>query len=264
MSNNVPTEPMEHDGSPPHSYSASGSTPSRAGSTATVSASSPRTPGLLSSSQGQMRTAVSESPAVTQGPATPRRIFCPVVGCAEALTSSNRRFRDFKSIKSHLDAHCTGHLSGAIPTEFLTQHSYTQCSVCDKVVHSRLHGICLKCRPSARRRDQVNLIRGGNNIRGATNVSATPSTSDEQIIHNQEPNDLPSLSEVHKRFVPTIKNIPIGLRRLWAQCLVKTLAQAVWTNSEADWKVLQMLTKCTLCRPSRGGKSHSSQRLAWT
>ena len=25
-----------------------------------------------------------------------------------------------------------------------------------------------------------------------------------------------------------------------------------------------MLGKCTLCRPVRGGKSHSSQRLAWT
>ena len=25
-----------------------------------------------------------------------------------------------------------------------------------------------------------------------------------------------------------------------------------------------MLVKCTLCRPVRGGKSHKSQRLAWT
>ena len=89
--------------------------------------------------------------------------------------------------------------------------------------------------------------------------SVTTPTPDQQ-----EPNDLPSLSEVHKRFVPTIKNIPVSLRRLWAQCLVRTLAQAVWTNSEADWKALQMLAKCTLCRTARGGKSHSSQRLAWS
>ena len=258
MSNNVPTEPMDQDGSPPHYYSAPRTNPSRAGSTATAFASSLRSQVPLSLNT-QMLTTNLGSPAGAHGPATPRRIFCPVAGCAEALTSSNRRFRDFKSIKSHLDDHCTGHLSGAIPTEFLIQYSYTKCSGCDKVVHSRLQGICLKCRPIARRREQINSMRGGINIRGASNVSVTTPTPDQQ-----EPNDLPSLSEVHKRFVPTIKNIPVSLRRLWAQCLVRTLAQAVWTNSEADWKALQMLANCTLCRTARGGKSHSSQRLAWS
>ena len=75
---------------------------------------------------------------------------------------------------------------------------------------------------------------------------------------------LPSLTIIHKLFVPTIKNIPLQLRRLWAQCLSKALAKAVWHNNEASWVELLMLHKCTLCLPARGGKAHKSQRLAWT
>ena len=189
---------------------------------------------------------------------TNRRIFCPVVGCTEASASSSRHFRDFNSIKNHLNDHCTGHLSGAVPANFLTLNSYSQCRECDKVLHTRYQGICWKCRPNARRRKQFNSLRNRNNFPGNNPAS------DQQVGHSQEPIALPSLSEVHKRSVPTIKNIPVGLRRLWAQCLVRALAQAVWTNNVADWVELQMLPKCTLCRPARGGKSHSSQRLAWT
>ena len=180
-----PMESMEHDGSPPHTQSASRLTPSRADSTTRASTSMPRASGLLSS-HPQLHTAVSGSPAGSQGLTTPRRIFCPVVTCAEALTSTNRHYRDFKSIKSHLDAHCTGHLSGAIPTEFLNQNSYTQCRVCDKVVHTKFQGICVKCRPSARRREQINSLRRGNNNRCSTNVSFTTSNSDQA---NKSPTD---------------------------------------------------------------------------
>ena len=45
---------------------------------------------------------------------------------------------------------------------------------------------------------------------------------------------------------------------------MRALAEAVWSNNKASWTELQMLPKCTLCRPARGGKSHRSQRLAWT
>ena len=69
---------------------------------------------------------------------------------------------------------------------------------------------------------------------------------------------------IHERFVPTIKNIPKGLRRLFAQCLTKALAKVVWSNNVASWTELQMLPKCALCRPTRAGKSHKSQRLNWT
>ena len=43
------------------------------------------------------------------------RILCPVEGCLEASPSSHKKFHTFANIKNHLDAHCTGYLSGAIP-----------------------------------------------------------------------------------------------------------------------------------------------------
>ena len=100
-----------------------------------------------------------------------------------------------------------------------------------------------------------------------------PRQSSDNLAHNSGPHSqhvgpsqdsLPSLHEIHQDFVPTIRNVPLCLRRLWAQCLAKAFAQASWTNDVTSWTELQMLAKCTLCRPPRGGKSHLSQRLSWT
>ena len=95
------------------------------------------------------------------------------------------------------------------------------------------------------------------------NVTSTGSI-DQHLPTARETVTLPSLSEIHRLFVPTIRNIPLRLRRLWAQCLARALAQATWSNDVKAWTELQMLAKCTLCNPARGGKSHKSQRLAWT
>ena len=75
------------------------------------------------------------------------RILCPVVGCLDASASSSRFFRDFPSIKSHLDDHFTGQRIGAVPIEFLNKYEYNQCSICDKTVHKRFNGSHPKCRP---------------------------------------------------------------------------------------------------------------------
>ena len=98
----------------------------------------------------------------------------------------------------------------------------------------------------------------------ANTMGSNSSSLSQQPTSMQEPRILPTLSDVCEQWVPTIRNIPLVLRRLWAQCLVKALAQVVWSNNIASWTELLMLPKCTLCRPKRGGKSHTSQRLAWT
>ena len=54
------------------------------------------------------------------------RILCPVVGCLDASASSSRFFRDFPSIKSHLDDHFTGQRIGAVPIEFLNKYENSQ------------------------------------------------------------------------------------------------------------------------------------------
>ena len=87
------------------------------------------------------------------------RIFCPVVGCPESLTSSNRYFRNITSIKPHLNDHCTGYLSGVVPIEFLRSNDYSQCSVCDKIVHNHYNGSHPKCRPRTRKQERINALR---------------------------------------------------------------------------------------------------------
>ena len=158
------------------------------------------------------------------------RILCPVIGCPDPVISSNRHHRNFNSIKGHLNDHCTGHLSGAVPAEFLTRHDYSQCRLCERVLHNRYNGICTRCRPIARAREQINALR-------LRNINPTQDAApSQQAETSEQPRKLPSLSVIHKQFVPTIKNVPLVLRRLWSQCIVQALAQAVWTNNESGWK----------------------------
>ena len=98
-----------------------------------------------------------------------QRILCPVAGCPDAIESSHRYFRNFLGIKSHLNDHCTGHLTGAVPISFLTQNNYSLCEICNKVLHTRFHGTCPKCRPYARTRDHLTSIR----VNGNTPINST-------------------------------------------------------------------------------------------
>ena len=232
-------QPMEHDGLSTTPLSPMAPTPNYAAPAATSSS----------------------APSGLPGPATPQgsnRILCPVEVCHEASTSSNKYFRDFSSIKSHLNDHCIGHLTGAVPVHFLRLYKYSQCRICDKVLHSRYKELCPRCKPMARTHQLMNDMRSGNNL-PEQNASVRQQS---QSAHEQKAP--PSLSVIHEKFVPIIKNIPHKLRRLWSQCLARAVSQTVWLNNVASWTELQMLPKCTLCRPTRGGKSHSSQKLAWT
>ena len=162
-------------------------------------------------------------------------ILCPAAGCPESLLSSTKHFNTFTSIRNHLNAHCNGQLPGAIPADFLSQYSFTQCKVCNKILHVRYRGgICTRCKPSVRIRAQMNVMQ--NRTTSSNNYTNEQSSS----AQGSEAGPLPSLLEVHEHFVPTIRNIPMSLKRLWAQCLSKTLSQVVWFNNEAAWTHLQM------------------------
>ena len=109
------------------------------------------------------------------------RIFCPVAECPESLTSSTKIFRTFASIKIHLNDHCTGHLSGAVPVDFLRYFDYTQCRVCDKILHKKYHNrTCPKCRPAVNTQNQIFQMRN----------RATQNNSQTQNVQPQE--NLPS------------------------------------------------------------------------
>ena len=136
-------------------------------------------------------------------------IFCPVAGCPKASPQNKRPFRDFASIKNHLNDHCTGQISGAVPGTFLANHSYSQCTICDKILHTKYHGTCPKCRPRARARSQMDTMRSRANTMGSNSSSLQ-----HQPTSMQEPRTLPTLSDVSEQWVPTIRNVPFVLRRL--------------------------------------------------
>ena len=185
-----------------------------------------------------------------------QRILCPINSCPDSLPTSTSFYRDFPSIRNHLNGHCSGHLPGAVPYDFLHQYNFSLCNVCNKVLHKKFK-TCPKCKPTAHRQSQINSMRA-RNILNNTNASNQP------LSNNQITYDLPSLSEIHRHFVPTIRNVPLSLRNRWTLCLSRALAKATWENSIKAWTELQMLAKSTLCRAPRAGKSHLSQRLAWT
>ena len=75
--------------------------------------------------------------------------------------------------------------------------------------------------------------------------------------------DLPSLDEVARKRVSTVKHVPARARDFWARCLVRALAAAVFYNSVEAWTELEMLPKCVLCTPPRGGRAHANRAAAF-
>ena len=126
-----------------------------------------------------------------------QRILCPVIGCPESLTSSTQKYYDFTSIRKHLNAHCTGQLSGAVPLEFLGAHGFSLCNVCDKTLSSRYNGTCPKCRPFTCRQVQLSSIHSRN---GYASVS-----HQQHVTQNADTG--PSLFEIHEKFVPTTSQV---------------------------------------------------------
>ena len=51
---------------------------------------------------------------------------------------------------------------------------------------------------------------------------------------------------------------------MWARCLSRAEADAVFHNSFESIRDLHMIAKCVLCNPPRAGKAHASQRVAFT
>ena len=149
-------------------------------------------------------------------------------------------------MRNHLNDHCSGRLAGAIPMNFLQANNLGQCSVCALLVGARYNGVCPRCRPTARALNQGNAFASSPSQQAAADAS------------------LPSMEKIFPRKVPVWRHIPKQLRALWAQCLARSAASAAHSNGDASWSELSMLAKCTLCAPTRGGKKHKNQRIAFT
>ena len=111
------------------------------------------------------------------------------------------------------------------------------------------------CRPSARR--TLPSTTAGNNE--GNDVAAQPG------LQAPRADSLPSLDRIHRKNVPTLKHIPARCRGLWARCLIRCLAAAVYYNSVASWTELEMLHKCVLFPPpSSQTKAHTNAAEAYT
>ena len=150
-------------------------------------------------------------------------------------------------LRSHVNEHLCGRLEGAVPPEWMAAHRFSSCLVCSRTVALRYNDVCPRCRPTHRARTAAFELRSQPQPHpppGAT----TPTTR-----------SLPTLEEVHTKYVPVIRHIPKELRHLWARCLAKTAAQATLHNDVASWTLMLMLVKCTLAAPPRAGKAHAGQ-----
>ncbi len=157
-------------------------------------------------------------------------------------------------MRPHLNEHCfDGSHLGTVPPSYLQTHHLKHCSFCHGLIHVRYHNTCPSCREASQALNASAAIRAQLSQATQQALDTTPSTT-----------PLPSLEDIHSRFVPVARHVPKELRGLWARCLARTMAATVVGNSESSWAELQMLTKCTLCNPPRAGKGHASQRAAFT
>ena len=78
------------------------------------------------------------------------RCFCPVPGCGHGDAMRAAGWASHEGMRHHLDDHCSGTLTGAVPAEYLQAHRLDLCSVCGLLVGRRYNGVHPRCRPHSR------------------------------------------------------------------------------------------------------------------
>ncbi|CAL1143640.1 unnamed protein product [Cladocopium goreaui] len=163
------------------------------------------------------------------------RCFCPVPGCGHGDAMRASGWASHEGMRHHLDDHCSGTLTGAVPAEYLQVHRLDLCSVCRLLVGRRYNGVHPRCRPHSR-----------HHVANHGHASA------------QDPG-LPSFSTIMGHTAPTLRHVPHVARAAWAQCLARAVAAAATTNTGPAWQELLMLPKAVLAAPLRGGGGHHKQ-----
>ena len=163
------------------------------------------------------------------------RCFCPVPGCGHGDAMRAAGWASHEGMRHHLDDHCSGTLTGAVPAEYLQAHRLDLCSVCGLLVGRRYNGVHPRCRPHSR-----------HHVANHGHASA------------QDPG-LPSFSTIMGHTAPTLRHVPHVARAAWAQCLARAVAAAATTNTGPAWQELLMLPKAVLAAPLRGGGRHHKQ-----
>ena len=156
-------------------------------------------------------------------------------------------------MRSHLNDHVDRRELGAVPEDYLQQHSLQHCTFCSHLVHTRYNRTCPSCRTTARAAQAAAEL--------CTRLGPSPNNNASSEAPRAR---LPDMDAIHSRYTPTLRHIPKELRPLWSRCLARTVANTTWNNSLAAWCEMQMIAKCVLCAPPRAGKNHKRQRTNFT
>ena len=170
------------------------------------------------------------------------RCYCPVPGCplSDHHRAQGWQSTDSDGFRAHLDEHASGLVSGAIPQEWLHDHSLGQCVVCSRVLHRRFGNAHPRCRP----------------------LLAPPRS--EPASQRPLPAGCPDLKAIFETPIKVKDRVPKGARHLWAQCLLTAMAGVVRHNDVRAWTELLALPKMVLCAEIRGGRRHQRRAEAET
>ena len=157
-------------------------------------------------------------------------IFCPVPGCPESDPQRAAGWQSNAALRPHLNDHGAGRCVGAVPATYLAEQRLDQCQVCSRFLAARYGGTCPRCRPQL----------------------AVPAAGVEE--GRPRGPDAPPLEDLFSKRVATKAFVPKAARRLWAHCLVQSLAQVAWYNDECAWAEFYMLPKSVLRASARGGR----------
>ena len=94
-------------------------------------------------------------PAACGAECRPRMLLFGVSACSRMLhggPASLPRVGTREAMRHHLDDHCSGTLSGAVPQAYLDAHSLDACIVCGLFVKGYYNGFHARCRPASRAR----------------------------------------------------------------------------------------------------------------
>ena len=165
------------------------------------------------------------------------RIFCPVLDCLHADVQNARGWSAHAAMRPpHLNDHCAGRFQGEIPSDYLSESNLQICQHCGQLIHKRFNRCCPRCRPSIR-------------------------IEERRILRENAVDDLPSLDDIAKMNIRTVKYVPRGARELWSQCLTRAIAAVCSNNDLKHWKDFLMISKCILAAPPRQGKAFKDQTL---
>ena len=181
---------------------------------------------------------------------------CPVAGCPKA---SSKPWKNVASLHGHLADHCVGKFQGTVPLEYFDQWDKQFCSKCGKMRKSFAPSLFCSCcsrKPPA----SVTLLPNPPDPLSHPHISASSTSNSLQHPLSCPPNvSLPSLDQIVKVRVPTLKYVPKRIRSEWSRVWSETIQDCLYINDLPSFTYLFLLTKVCLRIPPSNIRSRKAR-----